>query len=90
MFSFEGKPRPDIVMPIVFGGAVSVTAITGYLQTRNLEGAHAPSPMLWLGMFGMAVCIVVVASNTPHAPPKKPQASKPTPATDAETPKSES
>lgn len=74
MFSFPTgmKPRPDIVMPIVFGGAVTVTAITGFLQTRNLEGVHAPSIWLWIGMFGMAVSIVVVASNTPHAPQKKP------------------
>lgn len=72
MFSFPGKPRPDIVMPIVFGGAVTVSAITGYLQTRNAPGAHAPSPMLWVGMIGMAVCIVIVAANTPHAAPKKP------------------
>lgn len=87
MFSFPpGKARPDIVMPIVFGGAVTVTAITGYLQTRNLEGAHAPSPWLWIGMVGMAACIVIVASNTPHAPPKKPQA----PASPIDAPKSES
>ncbi len=73
MFSFPGKPRPDIVMPIVFGGAVTVSAITGYFQTRNAPGAHAPSPMLWVGMIGMAICIVIVAANTPHAAPKKPQ-----------------
>ncbi len=85
MFSFKaGTARPDIVMPIVFGGAVSVTAITGWLQTRNLEGAHATSPMLWIGMFGMAVCIVVVASNTPHAPQKKPQGTTPAPAAEPE------
>lgn len=79
MFSFEGKPRPEIVMPIVFGGAVTVTALTNLFLTRGQAGAHAPSPWLWVGMVGMAVCIVVVAYNTPHAaPPKKPQASSPT------------
>ena len=88
MFSFPTgtKPRPDIVMPIVFGGAVTVTAITGYLQTRGLAGAHAPSPWLWIGMLGMAVCIVVVASNTPHAPPKKPgQPATPVPTPEGST-----
>lgn len=79
--------KPHSVMPIVFGGAVAVSAITGYLQTRNLEGAQSTSPLLWIGMVGMAVCIVIVASNTPHAPPKKPQAT--VPAIPAVTPKSE-
>lgn len=66
--------KPHSVMPIVFGGAVTVSAITGYLQTRNVAGAQPPSLMLWVGMIGMAICIVIVASNTPHAAPaKKPQ-----------------
>ncbi len=69
MFSFQGmKPRADIVMPIVFGTAVSVSAITSVLQTRA-----AFNPWLYLGIAGMAVCIVVVASNTPHAAPHKPK-----------------
>lgn len=87
MFS-GGKPHS--VMPIVFGGAVAVSAITGYLQTRNVAGTPPTSPWLWVGMVGMAVCIVIVASNTPHAaPPKKAQAA-PAPATPTESPKSES
>lgn len=65
MFSFQGmKPRADIVMPIVFGTAVSVSAITSVLMTRA-----TPSPLLIGGIIGMAVCIVIVASNTPHAAP---------------------
>lgn len=68
MFSFQGmKPRADIVMPIVFGTAVTVSAITSTLQT----GA-AFNPKLWAGIAGMAVCIIVVASQTPHAAPHKP------------------
>lgn len=81
MFSFEGKPRPEIVMPIVFGGAVTVTALTNLFMAREQAGAHAPSPWLWVGMIGMAVCIVVVAYFTPHAAPPKNS-----PATSAETP----
>lgn len=69
MFSFQGmKPRADIVMPIVFGTAVSVTAITSVLMTRAEF-----NPWLYLGIAGMAVCIVVVAYNTPHAAPHKPK-----------------
>jgi hypothetical protein len=65
MFSFQGmKPRADIVMPIVFGTAVSVTAITSVLLTK----AHV-NPWLYLGIAGMAVCIVIVAYNTPATGP---------------------
>lgn len=81
MFSFPTgtKPRPEIVMPIVFGGAVTVTALTNLFMARGQAGAHAPSIWLWLGIVGMAVCIVIVAYNTPHvAPPKKTQAATPT------------
>lgn len=91
MFSFPKgmKPQPEIVMPIVFGGAVTITALTNLLMSRSQAGAPAPSPWLWVGIVGMAVCIVIVAYNTPHvAPPKKPQAAAPTPP--VETPKSES
>lgn len=70
MFSFQGmKPRADIVMPIVFGTAVSVSAITSTIQTKA-----AFNPLLWGGIVGMAICIVIVASNTPHAAPHKPKA----------------
>jgi hypothetical protein len=74
MFKFPTgmKPRPEIVMPIVFGGAVTVTALTNLAMSRGQAGAHAPSPWLWVGIVGMAVCIVVVAYNTPHVAPKKP------------------
>ncbi|MDZ4688710.1 MAG: hypothetical protein SH850_26860 [Planctomycetaceae bacterium] len=61
-----GTAMPQIVMPIVFGTAVSVTAITTVLQSKA-----AFNPWLWLGIAGMAVCIVLVAYNTPHATPHK-------------------
>lgn len=72
MFTFPVgmKPRADIVMPIVFGTAVTVSALTATIQT----GA-AFNPKLWLGIVGMAICIVVVASQTPHAAPHKPSGS---------------
>lgn len=69
MFTFPAgmKPRADIVMPIVFGTAVTVSALTATIQT----GAGF-NPKLWAGIVGMAICIVVVASQTPHAAPHKP------------------
>lgn len=74
---FKAK-NPGLVMPIVFGGAVSVTAITSLLLLK-FGGAEATArPMLWVGMALVAVGIVLVAQNTPHAAPHKPAA---TPAT---------
>ncbi len=62
--------KPAYVMPIVFGGAVTVNAIVAYIQ---LAGRAHTSPMLWMGMLLVAAGVVLVARNTPHgAPPKKP------------------
>jgi len=75
MYSFAKgtTPRPDIVMPIVFGTAVSVTAITSVIMTKaNFN------PWLYLGIAGMAVCIVMVAANTPSGGHAKPSAAPPT------------
>ena len=58
MFS---KGNAALVMPIVFGGAVSVTGI--YKATTAHE---AISPMLWVGMALVAAGVVVVARFTPH------------------------
>lgn len=69
MLSFQGPPKAQLVMPIVFGGAVSITAIISVIQTRSAASA---SPWLWVGMVGVVVSIVLVAANTPHGHPKKP------------------
>ena len=59
-----------LVMPIVFGGAVSVTAIVSVLR---LHGHGTISPLLWVGMLLTVVGVVVVAMNTPHGhAPSKP------------------
>lgn len=71
-----GTAMPQVVMPIVFGTAVSVSAITAVLTTKA-----DTNPMLWVGIIGMAVCIVVVAYYTPHAHP--PKAAAPAAAHDA-------
>lgn len=65
------KGNTALVMPIVFGGAVTVNGIYAYLQ---LKGLHVVSPALWIGMALVAVGIVLVAMHTPHgAPARKPQ-----------------
>src|SRR5262249_15120256 len=58
---------PHIVMPFVFGPAVSVNAITNVLTTKTQADFR-----LWLGIIGMGICIVTVAYFTPHAHPPKP------------------
>lgn len=75
---------PGLVMPIVFGGAVTVTAITTLIL---LKGQAHVSPMLWVGMLLVTIGIVLVAKNSPHAPPGGKPAAKPAAAatTPAET-----
>ncbi|MCA9140638.1 MAG: hypothetical protein KDB00_27890 [Planctomycetales bacterium] len=64
-----------LVMPIVFGGAVSVTAIVTITRLRG-HGPLEINPLLWVGMV-LTVCgVVLVAMNTPNAhAPAKPAAS---------------
>lgn len=71
--------KPFIVMPIVFGGAVTISAITqiAVLSMRDPSHLHV-SPMLWVGVVGILICTSIVAYFTPHAPPpKKPGATPP-------------
>lgn len=63
-----------LVMPIVFGGAVSVTAIVSVLRMHDQVTIN---PLLWVGMALTVLGVVIVAINTPHghAPPaNKPSA----------------
>lgn len=61
-----------LVMPIVFGGAVSISAIVSMLK---LHAETSVSPVLWVGMALTVVGIVIVATNTPHPhAPVKPAA----------------
>lgn len=69
MFSFVGKPKPELVMPIVFGGAVTVNAITNLVLAWRQGSTHGTNPMLWVGMAIVAVGIIVVARFTPHVAP---------------------
>jgi hypothetical protein len=66
-----GGAMPHIVMPIVFGGATTVTALVA------LRSAEHVSPWLGLGIVMVAIGIVLVAYNTPHAaPPATPAAAE--------------
>ena len=62
MFS-GGTAMPQIIMPIVFGGAVTVTALVAVARQQE------SSPMLWVGILVVAAGIVLVAYNTPHPTP---------------------
>jgi hypothetical protein len=64
---FAGGARiPHTVMPIVFGGAVTVTALyTVWSSGGNLRA----SGMLWVGILGVLVSVIIITTNTPHAPP---------------------
>ncbi len=63
------KGDSRLVMPIVFGGAVSINALMSAWMYR---GKTEPSLWMWIGTVGVVVSIVVVAMNIPH--PKKPEA----------------
>ena len=68
--------KPLFVMPIVFGGAVSMTAVVSTVRLKE-----SVSPVLWVGMTLVVVGIILVAGNTPHG--HAPKASGEQPATNA-------
>ena len=64
--------RPAYVMPIVFGGAVTVNAIAAYL---SLHPGEKVNPLMWFGMLLVVLGICLTAGFTPHGhPPAKPAA----------------
>lgn len=77
---FNGGARiPHAVMPVVFGGAVTVTAL---YTLWSAGGELRASPMLWVGIVGVLVSVVIITVNTPHTSP----ASAPHPAPSASAP----
>lgn len=74
-----GISMPQVIMPIVFGTAVSVAAIVAVFTSKTQA-----DPRLWIGIVGMGICIVTVAYYTPHAP--GPHAPKPAEAVKASDP----
>ncbi|MEM7455314.1 MAG: hypothetical protein AAF456_13265 [Planctomycetota bacterium] len=62
--------KPAYVMPIVFGGAVTVNAIAAY---NGLQPGETTNPLMWVGMLLVAIGICLTAGFTPHGhPPAKP------------------
>ena len=65
------KGNALLVMPIVFGGAVTVTALFSVWRLK----AHDISPLLYVGIAMVVLGVIIVARNTPHGhAPKKPDA----------------
>jgi uncharacterized membrane protein len=62
----KAQGNAGLVMPIVFGGAVTVTALTTIVVAR---GQVSTNPLLWVGMLLVVSGIVLVARYTPHAAP---------------------
>ena len=64
---FSGGARiPHAVMPVVFGGAVTVTAIYTVVSSK---GTLKGGPMLWVGVAMMLISVLIITQNTPHAAP---------------------
>ena len=64
---FNGGARiPHSVMPVVFGGAVTVTAL---FTIYSSKGKLQATPMLWVGIVGMLLSVIIITTNTPHAAP---------------------
>jgi hypothetical protein len=58
--------KPYLVMPIVFGGAVTVSAVVALVK----EAGHAEfHPLLFVGILGVVASAALVAYYTPHAAP---------------------
>jgi hypothetical protein len=62
-----GTAMPQVVMPIVFGTAVTVAAIAAMITTKAVV-----NPMLYVGIVGMFISIVLVAAYTPASHPPSP------------------
>lgn len=61
--------KPAYVMPIVFGGAVTVNAIAAYF---SLHAGETVNPLMWVGMVLVTIGICLTAGFTPHGhPPAK-------------------
>jgi hypothetical protein len=81
----KGFGGPALVMPIVFGGATMVNAVTELVLMKDRP---AINPLLWLGMLLVVAGIVIVRLYTPVAhggprPAAAPAASAPADSTGA-------
>lgn len=71
----SSKGNTALVMPIVFGGAVTVNAVVSYVLLRSNPNLHI-NPLLWVGMILVFAGVVVVAKYTPHGAPPPPPAAE--------------
>jgi drug/metabolite transporter (DMT)-like permease len=71
----SSKGNTALVMPIVFGGAVTVNAVVSYVLLRSNPNLHI-NPLLWVGMILVFAGVVVVAKYTPHGAPPRPPAAE--------------
>jgi len=71
----SSKGNTALVMPIVFGGAVTVNGIFSYLMLRNTPNVEF-KPGLWAGMALVTLGVVLVAKYTPHGPKPQPPAAE--------------
>ncbi|MCY2962568.1 MAG: hypothetical protein NT069_02775 [Planctomycetota bacterium] len=73
--------KPHIVMPIVFGGAVTVSTLVSVIKEYKEKGHTEANPwILGAGILGVVISAALVASCTPHAAPpgpKKPDGAAP-------------
>lgn len=58
---------PDLVMPIVFGGATLVSVAIGLMQKKELLSAH---PMQYIGTLAVVIGVVLVQAYASHGPAK--------------------
>lgn len=56
---------PDLVMPIVFGGATLVSVAIGLIQKKELLSAH---PMQYIGTLAVVLGVVLVQAFASHGP----------------------
>ena len=73
--------KPAYVMPIVFGGAVTVNAIAAFFM---LHEGQTVNPLMWVGMMLVAVGICLTAYHTPHGHPPADKSDHASHSTDAE------
>src|SRR5688572_10533552 len=60
---------PDVVMPIVFGGATLVAVTLGLLQKKQLFSAH---PMQYVGTLAVIIGVILVQAFASHGPSPTP------------------
>lgn len=56
---------PELVMPIVFGGATLVAVTIGLLQKKQLFSAH---PMQYVGTLAVIIGVILVQAFASHGP----------------------